>query len=123
MDHGVAGDAVDPCRRVHLFNSVKIPQFLRRHLPGSGLFIGAEGSESEDAAGTHSQHSADDALFSHAYTDQGMLVTLLRQKPDHGDIVGQGRGCRNDFVEVCLDGQHFLELLVELLGAPEIVER
>src|SRR5437667_10924135 len=85
MDHGVAGDAVDPCRRVHLFNSVKITQFLRRHLPGSALFIGAEGSESEDAAGSHSQHSADDALFSHAYTDQGMLVTLLRQKPDHGD--------------------------------------
>src|SRR6266851_10296879 len=78
MDHGVAGDAIDPCRRVHLFNTVNIPQFLRRHLPRSGLFIGAEGSESEDAAGTHSQHPADYALFSHAYTDQGMLVTLLR---------------------------------------------
>src|SRR5258708_31483263 len=64
MDHGVASDAIDPGRRVHLFNTVNIAQFLRSHLPASGLFIGAECSKSEDTAGPHSRPAAHYAFFS-----------------------------------------------------------
>ncbi len=119
----IACHAVDARRHVHSLDAIDIAQFLGGDLARGSLFAGRGGGEGEHAAGAHTQNAADDSLFAHAHANQGVPVTFLRQKLDHGDVVGEGSGRADDLVEVSRVGDHFFQRLVELLGGPEVVKR
>src|SRR5579863_2895858 len=121
MGNRIAGDSVDASSSVYLFDTVSAAQFLRSHLAGRGLFVVADGGEGEDAAGSDSQNSADDALFSHANSDQRMQSAVFLEELHHGDIVGQRGSGADNLVEVGGYGDHFFQRLIELPGSAEIV--
>src|SRR5262249_9098498 len=102
----ISDDSIHPRRRVHLLDAIGTAQLLRSYLSRSGFLFIADGSESKRTAGTHSQHTADNALLAHAHPNQRMLVTLLLQKLHHGDVVVK-RGCSaDDLIVVGWDHRH-----------------
>ena len=122
VDNRVSGNAIDASGGVHLFDAVDAAQLLRGDLSGSGFFPRTHGGEGEYAAGTDSQHAADDSLFAHADADDGMVVAFATQELDHGNIVGERGSSADYFVEVGGKLAHLLQSLVEPLGGPEVVK-
>jgi len=49
-------------------------------LSGSGFFPRTDGREGKHAAGAHSEHAADNALFAHADPDQRTIVSFAAEE-------------------------------------------
>ena len=121
MRDRIAYDAVDSGGCVHLLDAIGVAQLLCGSLTGCGLLIGTDCGESEDAAGSHPEQPADDALLAHAQADQRMAVAKLLQEFHHGHVVVESRGRADNFVEVRGDLQHLFESLFQILGGAKIV--
>ena len=121
MRHRIAHHAVHTRGGIHLLDAIGVVQFLRGDLSGRGLFFDADRGKGKDAPGADSQHAADDALFAHAHSHQGVFVAFLLKKFHHGDVVMKSRGSAHHLVEVRRDGNHPLESFFELLGAAKIM--
>src|ERR1700691_966720 len=78
MFYGIAGDSINPSSGIDLLDAVDTTKIARTDLAGRGFetSIRIDGAKRERAAGTHAKHAADNALLSHAQTDDRVLVTL-----------------------------------------------
>src|SRR5258706_12473956 len=123
MFDGIAGDSIDARGRVNLLDAVDAAQILRADLAGCGPEIGADRAKGENAAGSHAEHAADDALLSHAQPNQRMLVALRLQKLHHGHVVGYRGSGSDDFVEICLDLLHFFQRLFKIAWGADYLDR
>src|SRR5579871_6659848 len=123
MGNGIAGHAVYLGGRVQVLDTIDIAQDSRGRLAGSGLFPWIESSKGELAAGTHPQHTADNALLSHTYTNQRMRVTVLLQEFHHRHaIIERVRRVydRDDIGGVLL---HLGESFFQLPGVAKVMRR
>ena len=118
----ISGDAVNPSCWIHGVDSVDSSQFLRGDLSRSGLFAPACGRKGKYASGSQSKHATDDALFSHAETDQRIAIVVLLQEAHHLHVVMQTGGGSDDLVVVRREGFHLREGFFDLLRLLEVVE-
>src|SRR6185503_17231398 len=108
--------------RIHLINAVCGAQFLSCDLPGSSLLAGGNGGEGKFASGAHTEHPADDALFTHTDSDQGSVVSMLLQELHQRNVVVQRSGCTDDLVKIRRVGGHLRQSLIEFLRCLEIMK-
>src|SRR5947209_633827 len=100
MRNRVTSHPIDPGRGIDVFDAVGFSQSTRRDLSGSSLFTWIGGGKGKLAAGAHRQPPADDALLSHADTNERICMAVLFQKLHHDHIVIERTGRGHDLDEV-----------------------
>src|ERR1700678_1380798 len=121
--HRISSYTIDTRGRVDLLDTINAAQILCADLSGSGFLAGTDRSKSKDAARAHSQHAADDSLFSHAHADNRILIPLAPQELDHGNIVKKRSGRTHDLIKIGWVGTHLFQRFVELLGTTKVMKR
>ena len=109
----IAGDAEDARRLVEMLDAIEIEQRARGHLARRGLGAVAKGGEGERRAGPRAEHAAHEAFFAHGDADHMRGERAVFNQPQHGEIVGQGAGGRDDFDEIGLEGLDAIGRLFE----------
>ena len=121
MRHRVSRHSVDPRRCVDLLDTIGAAQLLSRDLAWSRLLVRTQCGKRKHAPRANSEYSANNALLSHAQTNEGVLVALLLQEFHHHDVVIQSRGGGHDLVEVSRNSSHFFQRLFQFSGCPIIM--
>src|SRR6185437_13166975 len=93
------------------------------NLAWGSLLAGLSGGEGEGAACTDADHTADDALFSHAHSHSAHDIAALLQQAHHFHVVRKGTGGRHNFDVVGRELAHLLPSLFQFSGSAIVVRR
>ena len=123
MLNRIARDSVDFRGGIDLLDAVDAAQITSTDLARSRLKIGIDCAKGEHTAGAHTEHAADDSLFSHANSNERMFVAPRLQELHHGHVVEERRRRADDLIEVRWDFQHLLQRVIKIARGTKIMER